>query len=481
MEGETGEDGVTLPGAPAIPGYRLLGVIGHGRMSTVYRAWQESMARVVAVKYLHPELMGDENTVKRFVQEARAVARLSHPGIVKGFDAGRAGGSLYLAMEYVEGSSLARLLQDGAFDEQLALAVATAVAQALDEASRRGIAHRDLKPANILLTPQGRVKVTDFGLARILQPGGSEYRPRTRLDELIGTSDYMAPEQILGRGEVDVRCDLYALGIILYEMLAGRPPFSGTNAEILAAQLGRPVPDVREAAPHVRESVHRLIRKLTAKHPAQRYQSPADLIRELTKIQKNLLSGDREPNGENPMPAGARDPKGRGRGRLGKEMSMSAGDEFGEGQGPPPVPGDDEFTEEESSTFSSLDEIIEGLRPEQSGPRPAAATDARVPPGAEVYLVVVEGYARGRRYRLAPKEKLALGRDGSFCRLVVLDPQVSRLHCSVTLTEDGVKVDDSGSQNGTYIDGVRISSGVLKPGSRLTIGSTALALEVIED
>ncbi|HUT34374.1 MAG TPA: serine/threonine-protein kinase, partial [Planctomycetota bacterium] len=237
------------PGAdrpPVVGDFELLDRIGQGAMGTVFRARQRSMDRTVAVKVLLPRLAGDAAYVERFFREARAAARLNHPNIVLALTVGEDRGYYYFAMEYVEGHTVSLLLKAGPLEERRALEIALQIARALDYAwSKERIVHRDIKPGNILITPKGVAKLADLGLAHeaTLEEAGAPEAD----GKILGTPFYIAPEQILRRPDLDVRCDLYALGSTLFHMVTGHTPFEGGSTKaILARQLHEPAPDPRE-------------------------------------------------------------------------------------------------------------------------------------------------------------------------------------------------------------------------------------------
>ncbi|MBI5683860.1 MAG: serine/threonine protein kinase [Verrucomicrobia bacterium] len=264
-----------------IPGYEILAKIGEGGRGTVYRARQLSLDRLVAVKILAPELASDAEYTSKFLQEARAAAKLSHPNIVQAIEAGVHHGIWYFVMELVESGSLhERVVSIGKFSEQETLDVAQQMAQALDFAWRRAhLVHRDIKPANILLSADGRAKLADLGLA---QRHGT---PADKSGFTEGTPQYCAPEQCRGEPNLDIRTDLYSLGATLYHLICGRPPFDGDNpAVVMGKQISEPPPPPRNLNPQISPALEAIILKLLAKDPAQRFQSPADLLKELDRL-----------------------------------------------------------------------------------------------------------------------------------------------------------------------------------------------------
>jgi serine/threonine protein kinase len=206
--------------AVAFPGLDIEGMIGRGGMGVVYRARQRSLDRVVALKILPPEVAEDPAFADRFTREARALARLSHPHIVAVHEAGEADGLYYLVMELVDGPNLREAQAAGRLAPEEALAIVPQICDALQYAHDQGVVHRDVKPENILLDRGGRVKIADFGLAKILRRS-SEDRTLTGTDQVMGTLHYMAPEQMTSPLEVDHRADIYSLGVVFYEMLTG--------------------------------------------------------------------------------------------------------------------------------------------------------------------------------------------------------------------------------------------------------------------
>ena len=236
-----------LPG-----GYVILDLVGIGGMGRVYRAEQRALGRTVAVKVIHPHLLGDESAAARFITEARAASHLNHPHSVGVIDFGKTDdGQLYLVMEFLRGRDLARVAyEDGPLEIRRIVDVLRQALAALAEAHHIGIVHRDLKPENIILEPLRSggdfVKVVDFGLAKMVE--GPKQRAITTPGIICGTPDYMAPEQ--GRGApIDPRTDLYAMGVILFQLLTGRLPFEAdTPTQVVLMHLSIPAPDPRQVA-----------------------------------------------------------------------------------------------------------------------------------------------------------------------------------------------------------------------------------------
>jgi serine/threonine-protein kinase len=269
--------------------YAVTARIAHGGMATVYLAMDTRLDRQVALKVMHAELARDDEFVRRFIGEAKSVARLSHQNVVAVFDQGADGPFLYLAMEYVPGRTLKELLRErGRFSPAAALDIMTGVLDGLAAAHASGIVHRDVKPENVLLTPDGRVKVADFGLARAQAAAGP-----TRAGLLIGTVAYLPPEQVTGSG-TGPRGDVYSAGVVLFELLTGRPPFSGETPLSVAYQhVNSGVPAPSSAMPGIPAAVDQLVLAATSRDPELR---PAD-AGEFARAVRRVRDGMGEPSG----------------------------------------------------------------------------------------------------------------------------------------------------------------------------------------
>jgi serine/threonine protein kinase len=267
-------------GFPEIPAYRILDLVGAGGQGTVYRGVHQTLDRPAAIKILHPSLAKDELFLQRFQREARLMARIDHPHIVRVFDAGTVPQGCYIVMEWVEGEDLRTVLnREGPFPEPEALALLLPAVEALDHAHRQGIVHRDIKPANLLRTfidKRPVVKITDFGLAK----PHAELLQITQSGQVMGTPAYMPPEQCQGE-TADPRSDLYALGATLYHLVTGRSPFeSAAPAEIFNRILNE-----RPAYPStLSEPLRELLEQLLAKDRKERFQSAAELAARMRTI-----------------------------------------------------------------------------------------------------------------------------------------------------------------------------------------------------
>jgi serine/threonine-protein kinase len=257
--------------------YKLEAKLGSGGMSTVYLARDTTLDRQVAVKVMHREMSEQADQLQRFRQEARAVAKLSHPNVVAVIDAGEDGGHPYIVFEYVEGETLKqRINRIGALDAQESLAYAIEIARGLTVAHARNMVHRDIKPQNVLIDAEGRAKLTDFGISRQLEQDGM-----TATGRVLGTTDYVAPEQAMGH-PVDQRSDIYSLGVVLYEMLTGQVPFAAdSQVGVAMKHVNEELPDVQQQRPELSAAAAMVVERATTKDPNDRYQSAGEMIDDL--------------------------------------------------------------------------------------------------------------------------------------------------------------------------------------------------------
>jgi beta-lactam-binding protein with PASTA domain len=264
--------------------YRVEGELGRGGMAKVYRGTDSVLGRPVAVKVLSPQYAGDANFVTRFRREAQAAARLNHPNLVQVYDTGSDDGVHYIVMEFVEAKTLADYLAGGGrIMPDRAVELAEAVSDALAVAHGQGVIHRDIKPANIMVTRDGQVKVTDFGIARVTTNETIE-----QTAAVLGTASYLSPEQAQG-GQIDQRSDLYSLGCVLYEMLTGRPPFTADSPVAVASKhvLEQPVPPSR-VNHDVSPQLDAVVMRALSKNPDNRYQDAAEMKEDLERARRGM-------------------------------------------------------------------------------------------------------------------------------------------------------------------------------------------------
>jgi serine/threonine-protein kinase len=294
--------------------YRILGELGRGAMGVVYKAEDPMLNRTVAIKTINMVADPQERAEyeKRFYQEAKAAGGLSHPNVVTIYDIGHAGDVVYMAMEYIEGTELRDVFLRGRPEVAAAIDIAAQVAEGLAYAHARGVVHRDVKPANIMVPRDGGpAKIMDFGIARMR---ASDVKTQTGM--LLGSPKYMAPEQLLG-GAVDQRCDIFALGVVLYEALVGAPPFSGSDITQIMYQIVHAAPPPPSAvSARVPPMLDLIVAKALAKDPAARYQDARELAADLRACRATLPDAapdDEEetltlPLGRMSAPAAAADP-----------------------------------------------------------------------------------------------------------------------------------------------------------------------------
>ena len=271
--------------------YVILDKLGQGGMGLVLKAEHRRMKRVVALKILSPALMKTPEAVQRFQREVEAAAKLEHPHIVTAHDADEAGGTHFLVMQYVEGTDLSALVKEqGPLRIEKALPCILQAARGLEYAHKRGVVHRDIKPANLLLDSEGTIKVLDMGLAR-LESAGADQDQLTGTGQIMGTVDYMAPEQAMDTKTADARADIYSLGVTFWYLLTGRAVYEGdTLMAKFLAHREQAIPSLRAACPQVSPELEAVFAKMLAKTPETRYQSMTEVIAALDRCQGGAVS-----------------------------------------------------------------------------------------------------------------------------------------------------------------------------------------------
>lgn len=252
--------------------------IGTGGMGTVFRGVHQTLGRTVAIKVLQASLATDQLAIQRFLREARVAASLDHPNIVRLFDVGKSGSTHYLTMEYVDGTTLDKLTAQGPIAVSRAVSYIAQAAAGLQHAHEQNVLHRDIKPSNLILGRDGSVKILDMGLARSATKSDDQVTAQLDAGSVVGTADFISPEQALNEGAIDSRSDIYSLGATFYALVSGRPPFDGNTAsKLINHQLREPMPltKIDRTFPADLEAV---ISKMMAKKPADRYASPAEVI-----------------------------------------------------------------------------------------------------------------------------------------------------------------------------------------------------------
>ncbi len=298
--------------------YRILGLLGTGGMGAVYKAEHRLMERIVALKTISRAFTANDGAVERFQREVKAAAKLSHPNIVTAHDAEQAGDLHFLVMEYVEGVSLDRLIaRQGLTTVPQACNMIRHAALGLQHAHEKGMVHRDIKPQNLMVTRKGQVKILDFGLARLAQEklladcdvqegaatDGVDSPGKTTAGMILGTPDYIAPEQAQDSRSADIRADIYSLGCTLYYLLTGSPPFPTGNAmQKLSSHLHATPLSVIERRQEVPSEVAAIVEKMMAKNPQDRYQTPAEVAKDLSAVQKGTATSATPKGDEAPKP-----------------------------------------------------------------------------------------------------------------------------------------------------------------------------------
>lgn len=263
--------------------YEVISEIGRGSMGVVYKAHDPNLDLTIALKVLRQDRMSSDSFMKRFLSEAKALGRLDHPNIIRVYNVDEDQGNVYIAMEFIEGESLNDVIQRKRFTPEEIIEIGSTVAGTLDYAHKQGIVHRDIKPSNILVRSDGRLKITDFGIAHIEDTAAPK---QTQAGEILGTPAYMSPEQVLSQ-PVDGRSDIFSLGVILYELSAGRMPFAGQNLAAIFNSITQiePAP-VKDGNSDIPDDLSALISKCLRKNPADRFISGHELVSALKSCNK---------------------------------------------------------------------------------------------------------------------------------------------------------------------------------------------------
>ncbi|HKG21629.1 MAG TPA: serine/threonine-protein kinase, partial [Blastocatellia bacterium] len=280
--------------------YRIIAPLGAGGMGAVYKAHDEKLDRVVAVKVIQPDMVGHEDRRRRFLQEARAASALNHPHILTVYEIGDSDGRPFIVMEFIEGETLRQKIAARSIAVGEALDIAIQIAQGLSKAHDHGIVHRDLKPENLMISRDGYAKILDFGLAKLIERkraarADSAERTRiqvvTRSGVILGTVKYMSPEQLLGR-RIDLRSDIFSFGVVLYEMLTHLCPFANDNdIDTMHSILHDDPKPPHAIKPDLPRAVHALLIKALAKEPKQRYQTIKEFAAAIRSLKRDLEAG----------------------------------------------------------------------------------------------------------------------------------------------------------------------------------------------
>lgn len=271
----------------AIPGYEIFSKIGEGGLGVVFKARQISMNRIVALKILHKRWLNDEEFKQRFLVEARLVGKLSHQNLIKVFDVGRHEWKYYFSMEFIEGETLEELIErEGPLDVLTAVDVTIQILRAIKYLWRYDIVHCDIKPSNILLTSDGVAKLGDFGFVK-----SNLEIAETEEGTVLGTPDYISPEQAQGRKDIDWRSDVYSLGVTLYHMVAKKPPYEGSVSSVMRKHIKGELPSPKIHNPKVPDALVRIIERMCARDPEDRYQSFDELFEELELVKLKEKTG----------------------------------------------------------------------------------------------------------------------------------------------------------------------------------------------
>ncbi|MEA2411918.1 MAG: hypothetical protein QOC77_2479 [Thermoleophilaceae bacterium] len=462
-----------------IGGYRILNLLGQGGMGVVYLADNVATGQRVALKLLTPDLARSSGFRERFVREANYASSMRHPNVIEVFNAGEEDGVLFIAMQYVEGEDLkALLVREGRLDAQRTVWLLGQVASALDAAHATGLMHRDIKPGNVMIA-HGQPEhcyLTDFGLSK--NPS-SDSIALTAQGEFVGTIDYTAPELVLGK-KADSRLDVYSLGCLFYECLAGQPPFpKERDVEVLYAHIQDPPPRITATRPDLPPALDDVIAKAMAKKPEDRFPTCSAFI-----DAARLIVGEPAvaPPPPPPPPPGVPVPPAAAGGPPPPPPPPPGPPPLAE---PPPPPAPPAAPPPAAVPDAASANAPTNAPPPVGGPGDPTPVPTPSVPLEAVLLRVTEGPASGKVLRVAGQE-LLIGRQAPGDGKLGNDIEISRRHARVTRSDEGTFViEDLGSTNGTFVNGTRITGAyVLSPGDELEMGDTKLTVEApppIED
>jgi len=491
--------------------YRNLDIIGRGGIGTVYRALDLLLNRVVAIKMFPRDFTTDSAFFERFKREAQIMARLSNPGIVNLYDVGEADGQIYLVMQYVEGQSLAEVMASHKpLEVEYAIAIVRQAGEALGYIHRAGLIHRDLKPSNILISPNGRVVLMDFGLAML-----TNLSSLTEAGTIMGTPQYMSPEQVKGE-RLDFRSDIFSLGVVFYELLTGSKPFSGGSEfdNLYKIVFAQPTP-LRSFNPAVSPEVEKIVLKALAKKPEERYQGVDELV---TALGQTMKARPPEPKSVSsvsssvPVPRSGKTASGakpaakktvaakwaavlvavtllafgiiffKQTGIIFSLVTLAAAGILASvfilwryrpkkirrpapiTKTVPPL-----STAPAKPAPPSIDPTVETL-PFTESPIPHTAL-LQGEPRATAWLLGLNGAYRGQQFRLA--DHAVIGRDAPG-DVILKDHSVSRRHAQIRWQNGRFYVDDLSSTNGTYVNGVAVNHHELRDRDEIRIGNFIL-------
>ena len=449
--------------------YEIVKMLGQGGMGSVYLARDPTLDRFVAVKILR---QGFDNAElrERFVREARSAARLNHRNIVTIFDFGEFEGQFFLAMEHVEGESLDAVVRRGTpLPLSRKLALIDEISDGLHYAHRAGIVHRDIKPRNLLVSADGVVKILDFGLARVSGEAGA-----TQTGMLVGSLNYMAPEQMMGLPEVDARVDMFAAGAVFYELLTSQRAFPGELPGVLHKVISAQPVSLQSIVPALDPALVAIVNRCLEKAPADRYPDMGAVRRDLAAVRERLGTTADAVDDIVPTSRSGGTPASTGLSDVAATLVVPAPSSLMLPPGAVVRPSPDAAPAPPASAEPADDRTMlfrkpHDLRADEVGELPA------------VHLVVTGGATQvvGRTYRV-DKQVFTIGRASS-CDLSLPDNSWSRAHAEIRFVDEGFVLHDTGSANGVYVNGRRVAEAPLAFGSVIQIGLITLVFSLVSD